>query len=84
MPRQSIAPPPPAPKPLPKWATETPRPTSYELAFWSEEGTSLPRDNVQLTRAEFIELKRYLASMRGYEVPDKVEDEYCDLQTECA
>ena len=63
---------------LPAWATETPEPREpeecnplYVLLVQEHEGEHL--QTVEMTRAEFIGLKKHLAVMRGLPVP--AEDE---------
>jgi hypothetical protein len=48
----------------PGWVTETPMQT---FGYWlSMEEESLSGEVIELTRAEYIELKQHLAKMRGY------------------
>lgn len=60
---------------LPDWAM---MPSAYEYSLiirrWGgdgefEEGTAEDVEDVEMTRAEYITLKRQLAEMRGYELP---------------
>ncbi len=46
------------------WFAETPDETSYSLTMFSDRGASI--QEVDLTRDEFITLKSYLGSMRGF------------------
>jgi hypothetical protein len=50
------------------WLADTPRETEYSLEMCDPDGNLV--QGVDLTRAEFIELKRHLAAQRGYRAPD--------------
>ena len=58
---------------LPKWLTETPDPTMYNLTMYDEGGSSI--QELDLSRAEYIELKRQLWQMRstGWRPTDEEE-----------
>lgn len=70
-----------APKPVtapataesPEWIEETPEETSYNLTMFDEGGA--PVQDIELTRDEYIKLKRVLARVRGFDVPEEDEDE---------
>jgi hypothetical protein len=66
--------------PAPEWLLETPMPTHYTLTMWDEEGGN--EQDVLLNRREFIALKRRLAEMRGYDLPDVIPDFYGRLAPE--
>lgn len=50
---------------IPDWVNETPE-SGYTLEMWNEDGGAIR--SIDLTRAEYIALKRHLAVMRGYAV----------------
>lgn len=54
---------------IPEWALQTPPENSYDLTMFDSGGDSI--EEVELSRAEYIALKRHLAVMRGYEMPDE-------------
>lgn len=53
---------------IPEWALKTFPENSYDLTMFDAGGDSI--EEVELTRAEYIALKRHLAAMRGYELPE--------------
>jgi hypothetical protein len=52
---------------LPEWVSQTPADFEYVLDIL-DDGLFL--ENIKLTRIEYLELKRHLAEMRGYEIPE--------------
>lgn len=59
------------PRPLPDWVTETRDELSYVLLITHDrsDGVDGSMEGLDLTRDEYIALKRHLAEMRGYKVP---------------
>jgi hypothetical protein len=53
---------------IPDWVEDTPADPSYSLAVFDNEG-NMPQE-IDVTRDEYIALKRHLAAMRGYFVTD--------------
>jgi len=53
---------------IPEWVTETPAEMTYDLEVFDASGGSI--EEVGMTRAEYIALKRTLAKMRGFDVPE--------------
>ncbi len=56
---------------LPDWLTETMPEASYKLEIMCGCG-DCNTEAVDLSRAEYIELKQHLAKMRGYAIPKLV------------
>jgi hypothetical protein len=54
---------------LPDWITETPDDNTYNLEMWDENETI---QSIDLTRVEYLTLKRHLAEMRGFVMPEVV------------
>lgn len=52
---------------LPEWVDDTPEASSYNLTMYAGDGNS--EQELNLTRAEYIELKHRLAEMRGFPAP---------------
>ena len=50
---------------IPDWVTETPREMEYYLAMIPPDGSQWEQE-IEISRAEFIELKAHLAKLRGY------------------
>jgi hypothetical protein len=57
----------------PDFLTWTPEDTSYVIAALTGGGSAQALD---LSRHEFIKLKVELARLRGYQIPDPVDDEF--------
>jgi hypothetical protein len=59
---------------IPYWVNETRSELSYVLVLTDERSDAVndSLDIIDLTRAEFITLKRHLAELRGYFVPEEV------------
>ena len=53
---------------IPDWVEETPTVCEYCLTMW-DNGVTIPEQDIELTRDEFLNLKRRLAELRGYPVP---------------
>ena len=53
------------PEPEPAWVTDTPKDSEYVLEMF-DFGSGEAAQTVEVTRAEFLALKRHLARMRGY------------------
>ena len=53
----------------PEWVSDTPDIGSYNLTVFDGGGGSV-EDIADLTRAEYVALKKKLAKMRGYAVPE--------------
>lgn len=64
---------------LPEWLTDMPMPSCYSLTMNDTNGDNV--NDVLLNRAEFKALKIELARMRGFVVPDEIEDNY-DLEAD--
>ena len=52
---------------LPDWIDETPEECSYELTMF--EGIGGQVQQIDITRDEYLHLKKHLAKMRGYRTP---------------
>lgn len=63
----------PAPEPTPDWVVLTPWESEYELVMSGNDGQ--PIQSVQMTREEFVDLKHYLAGLRGYGLHARSVDE---------
>jgi hypothetical protein len=57
--------------PIPDWVEGTPVEPSYSLAMFDNEGNT-PQE-IDVTRAEYVALKRHLAAIRGYRCPDPAD-----------
>ena len=53
---------------LPEWMI-TPG-ASFDLTMWSSEDPSSSQQTISVSRDEFVRIKRYLAHMRGYPMPE--------------
>jgi hypothetical protein len=51
-------------EPVPDWVNATPDDNEYTLLMWDSGGDSVQQ--VEITRGEFITVKRWLAALRGY------------------
>jgi len=51
------------PATVPEWATETPDADYYQLVMWRGDGNTA--ETVEMTRDEYITLKKHLAKQRG-------------------
>jgi len=58
---------------LPDWATKTPSECDYYLEMCRGGSDPQPCETVNMTRAEYLELKNRLAKMRGYKAAREVE-----------
>ena len=54
----------PSKAPAPEWVTETPAEDSYNLTMFSSGGEAV--QDIVLARAEYLDLKQYLAMLRGH------------------
>lgn len=54
---------------LPEWVTRTPDPMGYGL-FMTTPNTHTEGQDIELSREEFVALKKELAKMRGYAVAE--------------
>lgn len=52
------------PDAIPEWAKDTKEDCDYQLVMWQPDGDAV--ESVWIERAEFIQLKRTLACIRGY------------------
>ncbi len=53
----------------PTYLIETPPDNSYQLAMFDDiEGTDV--EQIELSRAEYLAIKKVLIKMRGYKVPE--------------
>jgi hypothetical protein len=59
------------PEAIPEWVNETPDECSYDLIMFDAGGGS--EEEIHLSRAEYIALKKLLAAMRGYNVWSAVD-----------
>jgi hypothetical protein len=59
----------------PDFLTWTPEDTGYNLVMF--KGADSEQD-IKISRDEFMKLKCYLASLRGYPVPDPLTEEFLD------
>lgn len=56
---------------LPEWVTETPSELEYDLTMYAQ-GESI--ELISLSRYEYIDLKGFLAGLRGFAVPVPKDD----------
>ena len=56
------------PAEIPEWVNETPEECTYDLTMDDGDGSNI--QDVELTRDEYLALKKHLAAMRGYTVPE--------------
>ena len=60
------------PRELPGWLDDTPE-TLYRL-HTERDIDDFVEQNIDLTKDEYIELKRHLAKIRGFKEPDNAEE----------
>jgi hypothetical protein len=72
----------PAPE-LPEWATETPHECEYMLEMGEGGLDCQSCQTIDLTRKEFLQLKMYLARLRGVQVPSEKPDGFSTSTGTC-
>lgn len=53
-------------KEIPDWLDETPDEPEYRLTMFPGGGAAFAAQEIEMDRDEFIQLKEYLAEIRGY------------------
>jgi hypothetical protein len=56
----------------PEWVEKTPDECTYNLTMFETRGGEI--QNIDVTRDEYIALKRHLATMRGFDVPEPKDE----------
>jgi len=68
---------------LPEWLSQTPHECEYDLAM-SEGGLDCQEcQTIHLTRKEFLQLKMYLAGLRGVQIPAERPEGFKPSEVTC-